>query len=306
MAASVHPMRAFVRFTTPLGTTAELGHGDLVGRLPAAALCIDDPRVSEAHALVSLRRGELHLLALRRMVAVAGKPVTEVRLKAGLVVELAEGVALTVERVTTPERVLALVGPGLGQRVLGQVASVSDGDPPVVAGKFVPGAGAHLWSVGGEWHLRVGDAPVRVVAAGDAFRVGKSELRLTAVAIAQAGPASTQLEGGVGEPLRIVAHYDSAEVHRPGRPAVTVGGVGARILGELIAFGGPVSWETCAREIWADDVTAVELRHRWDVALGRLRSRLREAGVRADLIRSDRSGQLQLVLGERDIVEDRT
>lgn len=39
--------------------------GDLIGRLPGAALQIADPRVSEAHAMVSLRAGELVLLALR-------------------------------------------------------------------------------------------------------------------------------------------------------------------------------------------------------------------------------------------------
>ena len=44
-----------------------LGVGDLIGRLPSAALVVDDPRVSEAHAIVSLRRAALHLLALRRL-----------------------------------------------------------------------------------------------------------------------------------------------------------------------------------------------------------------------------------------------
>lgn len=299
-------MRAFVRFITPAGQSRELGHGDLIGRLPSAALMVDDPRVSEAHAMVSLRRGELHLLSLRRMMAVDGQPVSKVRLRAGQVVELADGVALTVEKVTTPTHVLAVTAPGLGQRVLSQVTSVIAGCPPQVVGRFEPSAAAHLWTVGEAWRLRQAQGRVRTVGDGDGFTVGGCELRLCAVAITEAGHASTLLEGAVDAPLSIVAHYESVELHRKQRPVLVVGGVGARIFGELIAFAGPVSWEIVAREIWSDGADVHELRHRWDVALGRLRARLREGGVRGDLIRSDGGGQLQLVLGEHDVVHDRT
>ncbi len=52
-------------------------------------MSLDDPRISEAHALLSLRGGALHLLSLRRMIAVDGKPVSGVELRRGLVVALA-------------------------------------------------------------------------------------------------------------------------------------------------------------------------------------------------------------------------
>lgn len=48
-------------------------------------------------------------------------------------------------------------------------------------------------------------------------------------------------------------------------------------------------------EVWTDD-DAFVLRKRWDVNLGRLRGRLREGGVRTDLVRAAGTGQVELVL----------
>ena len=48
-------MRASVRLRLPDGTIETLYAGDLIGRTWAAALRLDDPDVSEAHAMVSLR-----------------------------------------------------------------------------------------------------------------------------------------------------------------------------------------------------------------------------------------------------------
>ncbi len=67
-------MRAFVRFQLPDGTQRDLYPGDIIGRLWSAALHVDDARVSEAHALVSLRGRELQLLALRGRFAVDSTP----------------------------------------------------------------------------------------------------------------------------------------------------------------------------------------------------------------------------------------
>lgn len=88
-------------------------------------------------------------------------------------------------------------------------------------------------------------------------------------------------------------------------PAV-IGGQSARVLSELVSYAGPVAWLACARQLWTDDADVHELRHRWDVALGRLRRRLREAGLRSDLVVTDRSGHAQVTLYEQDVVEDRT
>ena len=300
-------MRAEVQLRLPDGTKVHLGPGDLIGRVATAALVLDDPRVSEAHALVSLRRGELYLLSLRRLPGVRGKPVSEVRLTTGLVVELADGLGLVVEEVTTPARVLAIKAAGLGVRPLGQVASIVAGPPPRLVGRFVPGAAAHLWSVSDEqWRVRIGDGAPQPIAPGDSFAVGELAVTLCLTDLAAAGHAPTVRGGGLEAPLRLIAHYDGVEIHRANQPVLTVGGIGARLISELVAFGGPVGWETLARELWRDEVDALELRHRWDVALSRLRARLREAGLRADLLRSDGGGQLQLVMYDGDQVVDRT
>lgn len=299
-------MTARVRFRLPDRTVADLAPGDLIGRVSSAALVLDDPRVSEAHAMVSLRRGELYLLALRRLIALRGKPVAEVLLEPALEVGFADGLALVVESVSKPDRVVALQVPGAGVRALGQVASILEGPPARVVGRFVPGAAAHLWSAGvEEWRLRAADGPTRSVAIGDSFEVAGLTFTVCTADLDAAALAPTH-GGGIDAPMRLVAFYDSVEIHRAGRPVVAIGGIGARLISELVAFGGPVSWERVARELWSDEVDQAELRHRWDVALGRLRARLRDAGVRADLLTSDGAGQLQLVIYEGDRVDDRT
>ena len=55
-------VQATVRFRAPDGAEVALSHGDVIGRLWWVDLEIDDERVSEARALVSLRRRDLKLL----------------------------------------------------------------------------------------------------------------------------------------------------------------------------------------------------------------------------------------------------
>lgn len=297
-------MRATVRLRLPDGADVLLGPGDLIGRMDAATLVLDDPRVSEAHAIVSLRQGELHLLSLRRLIAVGGKPVSEVRLEPGLTIELAEGLALVVDSVHRPARVLALRSEGLGTRPLSQVSSVFPGRPPRLVGRFDPKAPVHIWSVGDRWRLRQGDE--HEVGAGFAFQLDGQAFELVELELAQAGQSPTRVDGGVRRPLRIEAAFDTVHIHREGRAVTRIGGKPARIVSELVAFDGPVAWEVLARELWSDDADVNEVRHRFDVTLGRLRAKLRAAGVRPDLVSSDGAGSVQLVLYPEDVVEDRT
>ncbi len=58
-------VRPLARFLAPDGRSELLGPGDIIGRMPTATLTINDPHVSEAHALVSLRGSELKLPGLR-------------------------------------------------------------------------------------------------------------------------------------------------------------------------------------------------------------------------------------------------
>lgn len=299
-------MRAFVRFSLPGGGTSELGHGDLIGRVPTAALRIDDPRVSEAHALVSVRRGELVLLSLRRMFAVRGKPVTEAVLRAGMAVALADGLVLQVDEVVRPTSVLAIELPGLGRRTLPGTASLhlTEGGAPHLSPRFDEGAALHLWWNGDGWRAR-DRSGTRDVSEGSTLRVGDLEARFVGVTVD--GAVTTPGAGaGLEAPLRLVAWYDGVEIHRDGRPPVTISGVGARIVSELVSVGGPVEWQVVAKEVWREPVDPHELRHRWDVTLARVRARLKEAGVRADLLRSTGAGYVQLVRYASDVFEDRT
>ena len=282
----------------------ELVPGDVIGRMRSAALPIDDPRVSEAHAMISWRYGAQWLLSLRRLIAVGGKPLSEVELTPGLRVTLAEGLELSVERVVNPTAVMAIEAPNLGVRPLAPVVSLYAGPPPRVVDRFEPGAAAHLWWSGEDWKAADDDGE-RVVGDGDVLTVSGCGFRVRTV-LADGAGRSTSWNGAIASPLRIVAHYDTVELHRAARPVASIGGIGARIIGELVSLDGPTDWETVAREVWNDGSDAFELRRRWDAALRRLRDKLRANGIRGDLLRADGAGQCQLVLYEGDTVEDRT
>lgn len=300
-------MHASVCLRLPDGSQVELLPGDLIGRTAAAALRLDDPRVSEAHAMLSLRGGELRLLALRRMVALDGKPIAELVLQRGQRVQLARDLELVVEHISLPGAVPALQIEGLGERLLGSVASIRvAADGPSVSSRYEPEAHAHLWSSDEQWRLRTEDGVDRTLAVGESFCVRGCSVRLTEVALHSASHTPTELEGGVRHPLRLVAQFDSVALHVDGRPPLVFGGRGARILCELARFEVPVPWELLAREIWPQEAEAGVLRHRLDVNLARLRSRLRGAGIRADLVQNDGSGSIGLVLYEGDQVEDKS
>lgn len=302
-AAVVGPVHAFARLRLPDGSAVDVSHGDILGRVRTAQVVLEDPRVSEAHALVSLRRGELVLLSLRRMLSVRGRPLSEVSLVEGLTVDLAEGVSVVVDAVQHPARVLAVEAVGLGRQTLPSVASVTPGSAPTLVARFDPQAPLHLWWDGAQFRARAMGGPVRAVGDGDALDVAGLALRFLLVD----APSSASTAGAHGRPssLRIVAWYDTVEVHREGHESLTLGGVSARILSELAAIDGPAPWQVIAREVWSDAGDPDELRHRWDVGLTRLRARLKEARVRPDLVRSTGSGFVQLVRYPDDRCEDR-
>lgn len=85
-----------IRIQRPDGGEILTGPEVVVGRSPAAAIRIDDPRVSTVHAELSWRAAGFVLIARGGRLTVGGRPVAEVTLTAGVVVTLAPGVALTV------------------------------------------------------------------------------------------------------------------------------------------------------------------------------------------------------------------
>ncbi|MCB9691144.1 MAG: FHA domain-containing protein [Alphaproteobacteria bacterium] len=297
-------MRAHAVVRCPLGNEVELGPGAVIGRLPGAALRVDDPRVSEAHALVSLRGRDLKLLPLRGRIAHGGRQVPEVVLEPGQDVFLAPGLAVRIVDVTLPGEVLALAGDGLPRQVLSGVCSLSL-RPARLEPRFDPDADAWLWGEGEGWTLRTREGLERTLAPGDAVEIGGQRFVAEAVPLGGAAGASTRGTVGLAAPVRVVAHYDTVEIHPTTGPAVLLSGVMARLVSELVLLGGPVAWQTLASEVWGEG-TSEMLRHRLDVTLSRIRARLRRGGVRSDLVASDGAGCVALFLGPDDVVEDRT
>jgi hypothetical protein len=299
-------MRASARLEGPEGQVAEVHPGDLLGRSARSALRLDDPRVSEAHALVSLRSGALKLLALRGALAVDRRRVTEVDLAAGLTVHLARGVALHVLEVTLPSTLLAArLGDAAPALLTGSVQSIG-GDPPGLTPGFREDARAHVWCTGEAWMVReVGGSP-RSVEGGLVIDVSGTPVRFVEVELARAGPASTVDAGRIHPALHLVARYQSVHIHRPGRPVVSLSGQPAVLVSELVAMDGPVDWLVLAKQIWRRHSRRDLLRKKLDATLLRLRKRLEAEDVRPDLVRADGTGRIELVLHDGDRVEDLT
>lgn len=295
-------MRVFVRVRLSDLSTVELAPEAVIGRMRSATLRLNDPSISEAHAMVSLRGSVLKLLALRGRFMVDGAPQSEVVLREGQRIELGARVLLDVLTVSIPPEVLALRAEGLPLQALPPVASIVAGSPEVVPG-FQPNAEATLWLDGELVHVRRPGCEDEAFAcdeavdiAGRTYLVERMSLRdLDAPATARQAPST---------PLVLTLRYDSVHI-ASGEEVAAIDGVPARILCELAEFGGPVEWRTIAREIWPREDDEGLLRRNWDAGLARLRKSLHEQGVRANLVRAAGRGRMELFLQPRDRVEDR-
>lgn len=293
------------RVTLQVGSQAPvtLFHGDLIGRLWSAALCVRDPRVSEAHAMISVRDQQLVVLALRRRIRVDGQPAAELALTAGRTFELADGLPVRVVEVHLPDEVVGVRAPEVPLQVVHGSCSLYAGGRPRVASGYDPLADGWIWSDGARWTgLSRGGAP-RVLAPGDSLIAGGVPFEIEVTRLTSA--AATRAEDADERPLRIVAWYDTVDLGPVGGEAHTIGGIGARLISELVAVGGPAPWEAIARALWRDAAPDADLRHAWDVQTSRLRARLRALGLRGDLV-SVVGGQVALRLRPGDQVEDRT
>lgn len=297
--------RAAALVRTADGSEHMLHHGDFVGRLRTAALYLPDPRVSEAHALVSLRGVDLKLLALRGVFAISGRRRVEVVLEPGLRLELAEGVFLDVVQVELPESVLGLEGPGLARQVLPGACSLSLDPRPVLQAGYVGSSLARIWSDAEGWWVARVDTEPEPFGVGSVLEVGGLPFAAVAIPLRQAGSATTR-QGGLARALSIAAHFHTVHIHPEGLPPVVLNGVPARLVSELVALGGPTSWQVVAELVWPAALDRDQLRRRLDLALFRLRAKLREGGVRPDLVRPDGGGRLELLLGPEDRLEDHT
>jgi len=293
-------------FRPPSGELHALTAGEIIGRSWNAALRLADPRISEAHAMVSLRGSALRLLALRGRFAVDDRPLQDVELTPGLVVWLTSDLALEVVDVVLPHEVLALEGDGLARHVLAGAAALYTTPRPRLVPGLAPDAPALLWHDGLGWVLRLPEDGDRPLVDGDRFTLDGLAFRAVSVTIHDAGHTTTRGLGGIDRPLTLVARYDSAHLLRDGEPPLVFSGHAARLLSELATVGVPISWEALARDLWPDDADPAALRRRFDAVVARLRQKLKDARVRADLVRADGAGLFALHLLASDRVEDQT
>lgn len=290
------------------GRRWRLGPGAIIGRMPAAALRLDEPAVSEAHALVSLRGEGLHLLALRGAFRVEGldEDGDDVELEEGLQVRLAPGVTLVVTELVLPQTVLALREPETGLHEL-HAPTYSVFLRPrfdLVPGLHA-GAAATLWSDGEGWWVRVDGDRARRLRAGGALPDPLGPLTVVDQPVGTLSVASTVAGGRDG--MVLVGRYLTCHLQRPGRRTVVLDGQPGRILSELVRMGAPVEWAVLAGELWptVDPVGERDrLRRSFDRVMRRLRLKLKEHGVREDLVRPDGQGNYELVLQVGDRLVD--
>lgn len=296
------------------GACVTVHPGHLIGRLAKADVVIPDPRISEAHALISLRCHALRMLALRGPLTLDGLDVDAVTLERGQRVELADGLFVTVESVEVPTHALVLLGAAQGPVELDATTHsllLADGQGSrtlrLVAG-HVPGAAGHLWYSGASlWICPVGRDP-EPIQPGGRWTIEGCCLRVIQRPL---GSIDDTITGDVSAPvepasLLIFARYATVHVRR-GATTYVITGKPANLVSELVTFDRkPVPWQFVARKIWGEQVDRDLLRDNFDSTLGRLRRQLRDLGLRDDLVIPDGSGNVELVLHPGDRVVDET
>lgn len=253
--------------------------------------------------MVSRRREGLALIALRGRVSSDGKPKTRVTLEPERRIILAGYYPLTVSAISAQGLHLSLVEDGGAVRVpLDRVISLRETAPPVAF--FDPDAVAHVLGGRAGPRLRQPGRPDQALALGLPFAVAGRTYRLVETSAAPFEHATSD-RGQFEQGLRIVTRFDIAQITSDSGRSVNFDGLAARVISELAELKAPVAWTELARILWntpADSAT----RHRWDQLLVRIRSKLREAGIRGDLVRSNRNGLVELVLGPNDKLQVRT
>jgi len=273
---------------------ADLFPGCTIGRSWRSDLVVNDARVSEVHAYVTLRAGALKLRRLGGNLWVHGMPVEAATLRPGLTIALAEGLKLDVVDVMLPDTLpMLVVNRGFETPLTGEPIWVGPGG---VQARPEEGAVA-CWSVDEDWF-----------AGPDASRLGPEitvvdglELQVRQVPRRDAELPATRARG-LYAPMSLTARYDVVQLAQQGRPALVISGMPARLVSELAVLSAPAPWQVVAGELWPNADDELRLRRRWDKTLASLRGKLRAAGIRPDLVRST-GGMISLVLLAEDHLE---
>lgn len=289
-----------VTFELESGEQVKLYPGDLIGRSPQCALNVQDVRISEYHAAVSTRREGPVLLTLRGRVSVDGKPRTRTSLEPGRRLHLAGFLALKVNRIDAlPSLTLHSTESSPPAPLIRVLSIRSDGRP---VAWFDPAAPAHVVAEPIPSLLR--DGSIVPLSLDTPFTVGTHSYVLREEQ-PESAPDATADKGQFDQGLRIVVRFDVVQIDGEAGKSVSFDGLAARVLTELAEIKAPVAWSELARILWQAPADAAT-RHRWDQLLVRIRNKLRAAGLRGDLLRANRNGLVELVLGPLDKVRMRT
>ncbi len=296
-------MRAFVTLELDGdGQCYELGPGDFIGRSDQASLCTEDPRVSEAHAMVSLRGAHLCLLALRGRFRVNGKVEGEVVLREGLIVELAPGLRMHCSGVVLPTKLPGLRIPSLPDFVLASTTAVFLEPTPRVQRGYDASADAMFWPVGPRWFAMVHGQRRQSIDVGETIDVRGTAIDVVTMSVGHAAQARTRRS--LRAPLRFHPEAKRVRITTEGAGELSIGGVPGRILATLVTHGAAMHWQELVDEVWQGE-RAFEsaLRKRFDVGLARLRRKLQPLLAEGEeLVVLDGAGALSLALGPDDSV----
>jgi hypothetical protein len=190
------------------GTQARLRPGAVLGRT-SLLLPLQDPRISEAHALVSIREQGLSLLALRGTLAVGGKTREQVVLTAGSVIVLAPGFELRVLQVENATEALAVELLGTRLELPSAPSSVVLAPHPSLR----PGVGLtgctvvlESWISGGEHFGRTPEQGVQALVQGSVLRTAGLDVQVVGVPL-------MAVDTTVRRADLVVDRFDSAVLH---------------------------------------------------------------------------------------------
>jgi hypothetical protein len=295
-------MSPYVIFHLPSGEMVKATPGSILGRLSSASVRIDDPRVSEAHALVSLRGSELKLLSLRGSIRVEGRRDADVVLEPGLRIHLARGVELKVVAVELPSSMPALQivsdGRPFGELVelTRSVYAILPQPEPQIVPRYVQGAPAHVWNTSDGWCIRLENQDLRRLEAGRIFEIAGFSVQVVAVPLPEAGMTETVVSERPYTTLQIIDRDGTIHIHVKGRASLVLNGKPAQIISELLSMEVLAPWYVVAGEIWPRTRDLKILRRNWDQCLNRLRKKLRDGGIRDNLVNADGTGNIELFL----------
>lgn len=240
--------------------------GAIIGRSPRADVSIADPRVSEVHAFLSLRRGALWMLPARRPIFVDAVAQAQLLLRTGVRVHLTPEVWLLVEAVLLPPRRPEL---RRGEHQLG--FDEHDELSLTPTGLLVPGhdAGALLWawSGGDVVFLHPRDGEPHPAQVGQVVHVGAWQVEV----VTSTGEIA---ETAASRPAITLQDHGDEVVLQGGSHTLPLRRLNAALLRALGARGGRSTVLELACAVWEDlDLEEASLR--------RARSRAEEESRRA-------------------------